>query len=74
MHLREFRKSKGLSQAQLAQKITDVGINTSQKQVSFYEKRARRPTYDFMCGIKILYPEASIDYIFFDNPREILKK
>lgn len=60
--LREFRKEKGLSQEKMA-KVLDITLSMYEK----VESGRAGASAGFMRRLKKAYPEANIDYIFFDD-------
>ena len=63
-HLKELRKSKNLTQKQLA-----INIGASESGIQQYELGLRKPTYD-MLAVLADYFEVSVDYLMgrTDNP------
>lgn len=63
-HLKELRKSKGLTQKQLA-----VNIGASERGIQQYELGERKPTYD-MLVVLADYFDVSLDYLVgrIDSP------
>ena len=60
--LKSFRKEKGISQESMARKM---GVT-----LSLYEKVENNragASAAFMKKLKLLYPDANIDFIFFDT-------
>ena len=61
-NLRDFRKTRGLSQVEMARKLGYT--------LSMYEKVERgrtRFSVKFLIAFKSAFPDANIDYIFFGN-------
>lgn len=56
-HLKELRKSKGITQKQLA-----LGIGGSERGIQQYELGERKPTYDMLIALAD-YFDVSIDYL-----------
>lgn len=63
-HLKELRKSKNITQKQLAK-----GISASERGIQQYELGERKPTYDMLIALAD-YFDVSIDYLVgrTDNP------
>ena len=61
MKLKEFRQSKGLSQEAFAQKI---GVSYS--MLVKVENNKANASKNFMDKVKRIYPDISIDKIFFN--------
>lgn len=59
--LRELRKEKGLSQKDMAKKI-DYSLSSYQK----IESGKKKPGRKFMNKIKLIFPDVSIDRLFFN--------
>lgn len=63
-HLKEIRKSKGLTQKQLA-----TGIGASERGIQQYELNERKPAFDILIALAD-YFDVSLDYLTGrnDNP------
>lgn len=66
INLREFRKQKGMSQERMA---AELGVSLS--MYSKVEQGNAKAGRAFMEKIKCRFPEASIDFIFFDDNSDI---
>lgn len=66
INLREFRKQKGMSQEKMA---AELGVSLS--MYSKVEQGNAKAGRAFMEKIKRRFPEASIDFIFFDGNSDI---
>lgn len=55
--LREIRKSKGITQKQLA-----IAIGASERGIQNYELNERKPAFDVLCSLS-KYFDVSIDYL-----------
>lgn len=64
-HLKNLRKSKGLTQKQLAEKL-----NVSERGIQNYELGERKPTYDILIAIADFF-DVSLDYLVgrSDDPK-----
>ena len=64
-HLRSLRKSKGITQKQLA-----LNISASERGIQQYELGERKPTYDMLISLAD-YFDVSLDYLVgrTDNPK-----
>lgn len=64
MDLKEFRTTRGLTQAELAKEL-----GFSKSYYSKIENDERQPSFPFMSKLKNRYPEVSINDIFFRSNR-----
>ena len=64
MDLKEFRTTRGLTQAELAKEL-----GFSKSYYSKIENEERQPSFLFMSKLKNRYQEVSIDEIFFRSSR-----
>jgi len=62
MTLVEFRKKQKLTQAEMAEII-----NISFSHYSKIETGARNPSFNFLVQLKLKFPEADINDIFFSH-------